>query len=334
MLRLVVAKALVDVVKPHVRDHHPVHGYVRRGRPRGSTKERKPYSKAQRALMEKEFHRIRGYAIASTVAALARGEGMHFPDDATLDATEAGLDALLAGKDEGAIRARISGAVADHMRWERTHGVTGTGGLMTAYYKAPESVREHLRAVALPSVVPIGDQQFSAESIEEAVAAAAVRHEHDAVLAAVEKRFQINLTRVRRMLQKTRRADPEGKLQEGVDRSLRMFERHLQGLSFREIGTEFGVSHMAAKRAYEKVLLLMRKVARAEQKEHHESGVLQAWEAGQVTKALALNDVAQDRLLRALTRHYTAVQLGLPVDFINNSRYLLGELLIDNSAYL
>lgn len=333
VLRLVVAqKATVEVVKPHARQLRPVHGYVRHGRPRGTGKVRTKYTKAEQKLMAEAYPKIEGMALASTIASLARGEQMHFPDDAMLDATEAGLNALLAKADEAAIRGRIAGAVRDHRHWETSHGVTGTQGLLKTYYKAPKHVQEELRETTLPRGVPIEEgEALPTPSIEEAVMAASERHSREAVMAAVERRFAINLDRVRRMLGKTGRADPEGTLRAGVDTSIRMFERHLQGYSFREIGAEFGVNHMRAKRSYERVLLLMRQVAAAERKERHESGRIQALEA---RKAIHLDDVAQDRLQRALARHYDAVDLGLPVDFINNSRYLLGELLIEGGHYL
>lgn len=273
-------------------------------------------------------------ALGMVLGVMAKGRGLNFPGDAALDAVESGLHAIATGCTMRHAKGRMAGSIKRHLWWESTHGVVGAELLRKRYHEAAEGTARDLARHFLPSRAPEGAlDDLTTEGTEDAIAALGERATHEAVLDRIEREYRVNLDKVRALLSE-RRPGVRGKLLETIERDIKIFERRLQGYSFREIATEFDVHPAYAQRAYTAILDKMRAVAEAERRERGESPAMQAWEGGQVSKALRLDDVAQDRLLRALARHMRAVQMGFPVDFVNSNRHLLADLLLDAGQYL
>lgn len=326
---LLVVKSRPVKVPPHQREHHPVRGYVRAGRDRMSR--RQPYTDEARARMTAAYPAIERLAIGTVVGVMAKGQQIQFPDEAVMNGIETGLHAVARQIDPLRFRRRIKNAVKQYMDWEKTHGVTGTGLLLRQFYGQAPAERQAMLHL-LPKAEPLETiADLTTASPEEATLAEANVRSREAALAEVEQRYQINLDRVRAMLQK-RRSGVRGRLAATIEQDIKIFEDRLRGYSFREIGHTHGVSHTYARSAYERLLGKMREVAHAESAEGRAEGSIQAWERGKVAKALRIGDVAQDRLLQAFARHYRAIQDGLPIEFVDNSRYLLTNALLEEEV--
>jgi hypothetical protein len=158
-------------VKPYTRRTGFVVGYTQRGRP--STKQR--LSAANR-LFEHQYKRISEWATESVFAQIKKGQHIGSIDDAKIDAEQAAFEALRRYKPslgtlEGYVRPQIRYAVIQHMRSERSRGLTGTRALYAKISGAKTQGEKEKLAREFPKIEEAGEASAFSPGADEVLMA-------------------------------------------------------------------------------------------------------------------------------------------------------------------
>lgn len=249
------ANKAIRTVKPHIRSGVSVHGYTQRGRD-------------AKRLFEENYKQIEKWAWESVFGLINQGAFIRAPDDAFMAGVERAFEALKRynpsqGAIEHFVRPQIKRAIQDHLRWERSHGMTGIREVYDRAYGTKDESKKRAILAELPKIEEGDEEQKeqAAPSIEELIEGNRALLKREDALDDIEAKFGVDLGEVKRRLEAEEAKRKKWKNRPLAERQLQVFRMHaIEGLSFAEIAAKLGIAKGLAFKDYNTVKNMLAEV--------------------------------------------------------------------------
>jgi len=229
-------------VKPYTRRTGFVVGYTQRGRP--SAKQR--LSAANR-FFEHQYKRISEWALESVFAQIKKGEHIGSIDDAKIDAEQAAFEAMRRyeswlGSLEEYVRPQIKYAVIQHIRDERSRGMTGTRALYAKISGAKTQEEKERWAGEFPKIEEVGEASAFSPGSDEVLMAGQALLSNEDLQDALGRQVGPLLKKIRAQLEAIQKRKGTWKTRSFTKRKLEVFRyKFFDNMSFREVARKMGM---------------------------------------------------------------------------------------------